>query len=570
MFVSKAKARRAAVFFLTLLGGAFLALLAHTIYLKVGPRCVEVVTVPFGLPGGTRLLWGDTPDSLAGMEMMPLTTQQELRRAADLQKSGRYEDAAEVYEAIALQYPGAFVAEWGVVNSLLSLNVDSLQPIWRSQLDVMEKILRRRYPESSVSFYMDARLADKANSSSTALELARVATQKAPAFAEARLLYADLLFKSGRYAESAQEARTAISLWKGDDSRAYFRLAQVYHDEGRLDSCELIVEYALSQFPVDVDLLCLQGMLQEYDGHFDSAEATYRRALAIRPGYAFATEALLSLGQKSTPGTSGVSLSPQERAQVAYDILEPLVQQYPENLPLREALGKAYLKGRDFERAKLQFLEIQNRDAAYPEIAIRIQEASAAPSVRETKKSLLVDDLSRAIDSMRTLPISEHSFESSLGHYLVRYGATEKEFFKRYSAANFKKIGKSAWQEKFFEAPYFHRYTALFDEKGKFYGVHVVVTDSNVLLNSKESKTPEIYTSLFQHNTRLSGVGSETGETDCDGTVMSGAIWETRDNFELLARIVGKPEEVRMIRLDKAKIPEGTRLCDYLKYLSLY
>ena len=124
MFVSKAKARRAAVFFLTLLGGAFLALLAHTIYLKVGPRCVEVVTVPFGLPGGTRLLWGDTPASLAGLEMMPLTTQQELRRAADLQKSGRYEDAAEVYEAIALQYPGAFVAEWGVVNSLLSLNVD--------------------------------------------------------------------------------------------------------------------------------------------------------------------------------------------------------------------------------------------------------------------------------------------------------------------------------------------------------------------------------------------------------------------------------------------------------------
>lgn len=51
---------------------------------------------------------------------------------------------------------------------------------------------------------------------------------------------------------------------------------------------------------------------------------------------------------------------------------------------------------------------------------------------------------------------------------------------------------------------------------------------------------------------------------------MSGAIWETRDNFELLARIVGKPEEVRMIRLDKAKIPDGTRLCDYLKYLSLY
>ena len=51
---------------------------------------------------------------------------------------------------------------------------------------------------------------------------------------------------------------------------------------------------------------------------------------------------------------------------------------------------------------------------------------------------------------------------------------------------------------------------------------------------------------------------------------MTGATWETRDNFELLARIAGKPAEVRMIRLDKTKIPEGSRLCDYLKYLSMY
>ena len=55
MAVSKAKARRAAVFFLTLLGGAFIALFAYNLYLKIGPRQLDVPNVPFGLAGGTRL-----------------------------------------------------------------------------------------------------------------------------------------------------------------------------------------------------------------------------------------------------------------------------------------------------------------------------------------------------------------------------------------------------------------------------------------------------------------------------------------------------------------------------------
>ena len=117
MAISKAKARRAAVFFLTLLGGAFIALFAYNLYLKIGPRHLEVPNVPFGLPGGTQLAVGDMPDTLAGLELMPLSTQQELRRAAELQKNGMFNDAAEVYEAIALQYPEAFLAQWGAIRS---------------------------------------------------------------------------------------------------------------------------------------------------------------------------------------------------------------------------------------------------------------------------------------------------------------------------------------------------------------------------------------------------------------------------------------------------------------------
>ena len=566
MRISGNKARRAAIYFLMLLGGVFLALIAYTVYAKIGPRKMEVADIPFGIPAGTEIPVGDFPDTLSGIEALSQTTVQELRRAAELEKNERFGDAAEIYEAIALEHPGVFLAEWGVARSLLSK--DSLSPVWKSLLESAERTLKKRYPESSITFWMDAKSAEKSNSLGTALELARVSTEKAPAFADARMLYASLLFREGRFAESENEARTAISLSLGANPGAYALLARIYHDAGTLDSCERVVDYSLSKFPLDPKLLCMQGILQEYRGHFDEAENIYRKVLAIRPDFPSATDALLSLGQKSPPGKlEGGRLSPKDRAKVAYDILEPLVLRYPDNLPLREALGAAYLKGREFERAKAQFLEIQNRDPEYPEIRRRIQEASSVPPVRDMKKNLLADNLHRAIDSMRTLPAPGHSFESSLGHYLVRYGASPKEFFSKYSASNFKKIGKNSWRETFFDAPYFHRYTVLFDDTSRFYGVHVVVTDSNVVANKSAVNSPEIYSSLFQLNSRISGLGTETGETECDGTVLSGATWETRDNFEMLARVVGKPSEIRMIRLDRSKIPEGMRLCDYSKYL---
>lgn len=569
MDISKAKARRAAVFFLIVLGVFFVLFAAYSVYLKVGPQNVVVARVPFGLPGGWKLPVGDSPDTLRGLDAMPFSTRQELHRAAELEKSGEFESAAEIYEAIALQYPGAFLAEWGVAVTLLSM--DSLSAVWQSQLDRAVSILKRDFVESSVAFYLDARLAERANSPGTALELSRIAAEKAPAFADARLLYADLLYRAGRFAESGEEARAAISLYGGNEPRAYARLAWIFHDEGHLDSCGLVVEHALSKFPGSPSLLCLQGFLFEYRGNFDRAEDVYRRALAIRPGFSPAKDALLTLGEKSPPGAApgGARLSPKERVAIAYEILQPLVKQYPDNLPLREALGEAYLRGRDFDMAKSQFLEIRRQDPSYPEIESRIGRASSVPT-REGKKNLLADDLNRALDSMRTLPQTEHSFESSLGHYLVRYGASEKEFFSKYSVGNFKKIGQGTWQEVFFEAPYFHRYTILFDKSGHFYGVHVVVSDSGSVLNKAAANAPEIYTSMLLLNSRISGVGTETGETDCDGTVISGATWETRDNFEMLARIVGKPDEVRMIRLDRSKIPEGARLCDNVKYLLMF
>ena len=88
------KAQRAAVYFLVLLCGAFLALFAYFIYGKFGPRRIEIQSVPFGIAPGTEISVGDFPDTLSGISALPASTAQELRRADDLEKNDRQDEAA--------------------------------------------------------------------------------------------------------------------------------------------------------------------------------------------------------------------------------------------------------------------------------------------------------------------------------------------------------------------------------------------------------------------------------------------------------------------------------------------
>ena len=58
--------------------------------------------------------------------------------------------------------------------------------------------------------------------------------------------------------------------------------------------------------------------------------------------------------------------------------------------------------------------------------------------------------------------------------------------------------------------------------------------------------------------------------TECGDVVIDAAVWDAQDNFEILARVIGKPEEVRMVRFDKRYLPMSLKLCDYLEYLNAY
>ena len=564
---SSASARKAAYWFLAVCCGALLALGGFKAYEEFGPSKISVEAVPFGLPSAGSVARGDTPDLNAGVSGLPVQTQAELRRAVELSHGGNYQAAIEIFEAIVTIYPDILKVQWEELNTLFEK--DSLSDREDYRMKQFAEALKAKFP-GGVAMYIESRLAARTSNYSLAMQLAQVAAEKAPALYDARLWFARLLLRDGRLAQAAAECRTAISLSAGADPRAYEIMAKLYHDQGLLDSCSAVVEYALTQFPVNMELHLLQGYLAEYRGHFDAADKIYQRILALDPNFKKATEAEATLGEKSPPGTgSSVNLTPRDRAQMAVDILSPLVERYPENLPLREALGLSYLKGREFDRARVQFQEILNRDPEYPDIRLRLQEANVTKPAPVSAADGLAANLNRALDSIKgtNVPTKEHDFTTMLGHYLVRYGATPGEFFKKYAIGNFRPIRTNVWQETFYENAYKHTYTVVFDSLNHFREVHVVVSDSSAKSNHM-GMAPEIYTRFLKQNSRISGIGSSTGETDCgDSTVLDASVWETQDNFEILARVVGKPSEIRMVRFDKTALPPGLKLCDYIPYL---
>lgn len=568
-----ASARKAAYLFIVMCLGAAIAFMGNYFYGAFGSSKVTVAGIPFGLPAGSSVQMGDSPNFQKASASLPAQMQAELRRAVELSRSGNLGMAYEIYEAIVMLYPNNLAALWGEVNTLFEM--DSLTSLQNSRMNVLLSKLQSTLPGTGVSAYLDSRKAYGMGNFNAALELSRIACDRAPALYEARLWYARLLVENSRADQAIEEARAAISLSSGESSMAFELLADIFHSQGNLDSCSSLIDYALSQYPVNARLLLLKGFLAEYRGLFDAAEKVYQRIIAIRPDYIPARNALATIGEKIPPGPgSPVQLTPRDRAKVACDILEPLVDKYPDNLPLREALGLAYLKARDFELARSQFQEIMANDPEYPEIEQRIQETKVVrPVVVETNNTGLANDLNRAVDSLRQSsmgPASTHDFSTMLGHYLVRYGATSREFFRKYSLSNFRPVGDNAWTETFYIEPYKHTYTVVFDSNRRFREVHVVVYDSSSASNHL-GVAPEVYTRLLKQNSRISGIGNSTGETECDdGVVIDAAVWETQDNFEILARFIGTPAEVRMVRFDKSVIPPGKRLCDYVADLKKY
>lgn len=556
-------ARKVSLYFLTLILGGLLTVGIYNLYRHFSPQYLVVDPIPFGLPPGTQIPMQEKDAGEEALQKLPPTTQQELKRAMELWKAGSYQTAGPVFAAVAIQFPRLAVAYLGQGLSILAH--DSLHDQMLADVNTVISILERIHPESAELLTLRGRLAQVNQQETIALNLLEQAVEKKPTLLESRFILGELQAQNHLTHAAINQARTGISLSLGNDPRFYRLLAGIWHNQGTMDSCNQVVEYATTRFPNDQDLLILRGYLQEYRGHFDQAEQTYRKVMALNPDNQKAHLALQTLGEKSPPGLnrSEGMITPKDQAQIAIGILEPLVQQYPQNMPLRDALGQAYLKGRLFDLAKIQFEAIEEQDPEYPEIHQRIQEASATIQNPITEMEL-TEELHRNMKELRDRTAKERAFSEKLGHYLIRWGASPEDFFRKYPQKQFKKISSGVWQEEFTEPPLHHRYTVVFRPEHGLSAVYVHLQDTSKIAG-RSNVMYNLFGQLLGQNNRISGIGMQIGDTECEEGTFQGAVWETPDNFEMMIQMRDIRNQVRMLRLDRKQYETMPRICALLK-----
>jgi hypothetical protein len=530
-------------------------------------RSITASAVPFGLPTGTKIPVGKK----AEFPSMPTAAEADLRRAKDLQIAGAVQAAQNNYETILLRYPDLPAALFGAAYSLVI--GDSISEERNTKAKSFTESLAHKMPGSIWIKLLLTFFEEYNGNLNNALNMAAELTGESPAFAEARLRYSDLLLKTEQPTKAADEARAAISITAGLDARAYVNLAFALHKMGNIEECSDLVNYALPRFPSQIELLLLHGYLSEYSRDFDSAQNAYKRILALKPGDINANNAIATLGEKIPPAAGaaanssrGGGISLQEHAKEAAKIILPLIGEYPENLPLREALGKIYLKARMLKEARAQFSEIYEQDFEYPNIRKLLNESSEeiqpkfiTPHHHQNNRNL-ADSLAKTFATLRK---SEKSDYDDLGRYLAHYGATFKDFFSKYSISRFKKdIDGRTFYERYVIDSFIYDNTVFFDPKNKFYAVRSIIT------NSTNTRNFDYIADTFGHflkkETGALGEGVAIGTTECYGEKWNGVVWASRDNFEILMQGSNNLNKVFIIRLHAKRFSDTGNLCSYV------
>jgi len=542
-----------------------IAILIVTVILLVvfSNGSIKVTAVPFGLPAKTKISIGEK----AKFPQAPAAAEIDLRRANDLRMAGAFAASQDYYETILLKYPNLPIALFGAAYSIIAQDSISTERIAKTK-SLIEN-LAQQMPGSVWVRLLLTFSREREGNLSYALDMAADLAYDSPAFSEARLRYAELLLKTEQPSKAANEARAAISISAGLDARAYAILAFALHKMGNIEECSELVNYAFPRFPSQTGLLLLHGYLNEYFRNFDVALSDYKKILVLKPGDANAINAIATLGEKHLSKTEasatyqgGISL--KDHAREAAKIILPLIEEYPENLPLREALGKIYLKARLMNEARAQFSEIYAQDFEYPNIKKLIEEAS-----EEQYKPIsitpmlygkaLTDSLEKTFATLRKNEKQDYDY---LGHYLVHYGSTLKEFFLKYSITRFKKVDDKTFSERYNIESFIYENTIFFDSKKTFYAVRSVITDSAVA--GSFNYIQDLFGHFLKKETETLGEGATVESRECYGDKWDGAVWTSRDNLEVLMHAARRPRTIFIMRLHAKRFPDSVSLCSYV------
>ncbi|MGL1935274.1 MAG: tetratricopeptide repeat protein [Fibrobacterales bacterium] len=542
--------------FLTLIVCALVGMGGYQAFDLIFSRTIKPEYVPFGLDIGTELDVGRKFSVPKELPKLDPADQKLYKQAIQYHEMRGVKSSKKIFDGLIKKYPEVFA-----IYFYASKNILSYQELTKSLLDDVRVYIQQAKalnPEHPALYFITGQYNLLMNNNDQALKSFEKSIELSPIFAPSYYELALINLQGKKYSSSLEYLKYSITLDTESLEKQYSMLAHIYHNTADLDTCFRVVNYAIDQFPYNTSLLYLKGLLLEYDGDVDEARETYNKILKLDPQNSEAQKAITTLGQKIPPIKSKPSVEGSSVNSIA--LLDSLVNDRPKNGWLRYALGVAYLNSGNSDKAEIEFdkarlyeasLQTLNSEGKTFEVANAKKKEVVKPVIKKSSKELALEKQVKEMISQSENKVIEVKKKKSvlsegkveLGHFLVPWGATEKEFFKRYPISDFKKIKYGIYKETFYVDDILHEHVVRFNKKG-FWGVHVYLTDTT-------KAYIDLLGSTIRANARISGSGTHLGEKKCPGfKSFESFTWnKTKDNYELITQFAGKSWQVRMMRM---------------------
>jgi serine/threonine protein kinase/Tfp pilus assembly protein PilF len=262
---------------------------------------------------------------------------------------------------------------------------------------VLNHIFKLGTQSASYETYLSAvnsvRRYDKPGSLDRAISELRSAIARDPKFAlnyaelgEAYRLKYQQDHDSNWLGQALANCKTALSL-DGSLSAVYATLGRIHNDSGNHDLASTEFRHALDLDPLNADALIGIAYAQEATGQIAEAEATYKKAVALRPDY------------WDSYNTLGLFYHRQHRLEEAATQLKEAVKLTPDNSLAYDNLAAVYLSGgspQDLvaaEQALRKSVDISPTYAAYANLGyLYLQQDRYADAAESTRKALQLND----------------------------------------------------------------------------------------------------------------------------------------------------------------------------------
>ncbi|MCB9496747.1 MAG: tetratricopeptide repeat protein [Fibrobacteria bacterium] len=519
------------------------AALAGYLWKNHDTSIIHPARIAYGFPADTTLYQGRSPRLPAPDNNLQASDRAVLDRGMELVRSGQGSRALELFEELTRRTPSASDA-WALAARL---RLDTKNTADSLRADTLIQRGLAQDPGHPWLLLFQARRSIQTQALKDAKELLEKALDFAPTFRPAMEELARLELKSGNAVRAQRLAQLSLSLASGRDTLPYDLVAEALFAREKDDSARECLRLGLERYPSQPRYLWIRGLLAETAGDTASARADYEKARST--GHIpEAEEALRTLGLKPLHGSGrmGGSFSGTKASEVSFaiEVLQPLIRSYPHVAALHYALGRAWQEKGYLAQADDAYQKALSLDSTVPGLMPWSQQNRK--TLREKTERFAL--ATKASGEAASVSQDDHWYD--LGHYKVRWGVSRFDFLSQFPSGRFEKPTPTSLFESRVMWGIEHRQVLRFDSTG-LWSVRVNLIDAG-----KSS------VDLLEEGIRLNALQAGSGNFDdprvCPelGQVES-VWWETADTYELMVQSKKSPKMLGLIRLSKARVPEG-------------